>query len=129
MSITINIKKCEGYIWYSDETEPKEIYIDKPCEKVFQDTDNPFVIEAMLVDKDANVSHMIKYVDGQYIHSHFPVPEAETVIYLPNKMSKEPRIKKLKFIQVWKAVKDESCDGFETLVPAELVFAGFDKEG
>ena len=40
------------------------------------------VLGSMLVDKDANVSHMIKYVDGQYIHSHFPVPEAETITYL-----------------------------------------------
>lgn len=130
MAVSIRIQKCEGYVWESDKTEP-QVYRGTPCELMRLDTDNPFILEALLYDVESQISYMVKFIDGEhrvYKYNLFEsYDDASDVEYLPNRMN---GVGKLKFKQIWKKQKDELCNDFETLVPAELVFVGFadDKE-
>ena len=128
MSNTINIEKCEGYVWKSDAENP-QVFIDSPCNLVLDDNVNPFVLEAMLYDVQTQNSYMVKYVDGRHLIQKYNLFDkfdgvAETLM-LPNRMLGVPV---LKFKQIWKKEVDALCNGFETLKPAALVFAGFGKK-
>ena len=118
----------DGYLWFSDQQAPK-ILQNEEFELDIADNTNPFVIEGQLYDHSKMVSTSIKYIDGKYIvltkkveSSDFNRNDVEIKEFLPNRMSE---ISKLRFLQYWKATKDELCEGMEVLQPAELVFVGF----
>lgn len=117
----------EGYLWWSNAQEPKifknESLPDWPVE-----TDNPFIIEGNLVDKENQLTYAIRFIDGEYIVNRFELNELKDIefirkSYLPNRFPNS--VKKLCFKEFWKPVPDEFCNDMPVLKPAETVFVGF----
>lgn len=124
---TIKINQCEGYLWWSDQQEPK-VYQDEAIDICLDETKNPFVVEGQLYDKGEKKSYSIKYVDGQYLINIYEVkdedfnnPDNETKCYLSNRMVD----KRLKFLRYWEEKKDENCMGMPVLTFTKNVFVGF----
>ena len=121
----------DGYLWWSDQETPvvlrNETLISK--QKVWPEvTDNPFIIEGNLWNKDDQTSYLIRFIDGEYLVYEFKLkgnnPGSITKLeYLPNRMP--PDIKKLLFNEVWIKQPDPLCEGFEVLKPAFIAFVGF----
>lgn len=119
---TINIEKCTGYVWYSDQTSPK-VYQNEPLVLTLNEKENPFVVEANFTN--GKTSHSIRYVDGKYIyHSYNLSAEGEysEIKVFPQSM---PNVYKMLFRRYWKAEEDALCNGWDVLQPAELVFVKF----
>lgn len=129
MSRTINIEQCQGYIWKSDTDKP-QVFNDCACNLELDDSANPFILEAMLYDTQKQDSYMIKYVDGRHLVQEYNLfnkfDDVTEISVLPNRME---GVAAIKMKQFWKAKPDTICNGFETLTPAEIVFAGFKKVG
>ncbi|MCF0210471.1 MAG: TIGR04423 family type III CRISPR-associated protein [Bacteroidales bacterium] len=127
----IDKSKYIGYIWLSNATKPEIL----PSEGEL-DTDSveiPFIIEGQMVDKEKTKSISIKFVDGKTIVKEYNLvdyKEFEEEEFIPNRMDGK---EKLLFKRVWRIEKDDLCEGWEVLQPAELVFVGFkekeDKDG
>ena len=123
--ITLPKANYQGYIWYSDRTEPE--IIENEFELELSSETNPFIAEAFLLDIEKQISYSIKFVDGNYIFNVFKLDDADFKNYKTyegNRMGNRG----LKFSQRWKEVRDELCCGMMTRIPAEMVFVGFDKE-
>lgn len=123
--LTLPKANYQGYIWYSDRSEPEiietEFHID-----IASDT-NPFIAEAFLLDIDRQISHSIKFVDGEYLFNSFKLNDEDYSnykVYKGNHMNNRD----LRFTQRWKTVKDSLCCDMITRIPAEMVFVGFDKD-
>ncbi|MDR2475411.1 MAG: TIGR04423 family type III CRISPR-associated protein [Bacteroidales bacterium] len=119
-------KKCEGYIWYSDQPEPQiigaEVYVLE-----LDNNKNPFVVEGQIYSESEQKSVSIKYVDGKYIVKKYDLREIVGKVcneksFIPQRLG---GVAKIKFRQYWKEQEDEFCEGMKTLVPAECVFMGF----
>lgn len=133
----------EGYIWWSNEREPK---LCKACDTTVLELDdekNPFIVEALLWDKARGKSISVRFVDGQYVVGEYAVAEEDFTNqerttrkeFLALDTNKERAtqgkfrldgVSKLRFLQYWEAAKDGLCEGFETLQPGNLVFVGFE---
>ena len=124
---TIKINKCEGYLWWSDQQEPK-VYQDEQIDIILDETKNPFVVEGQLYDKEEKKSYSIKYVDGQYLINIYKVEDGD----LTN-MDNEPKCflsyrmggRWLKFLRYWEEKKDENCMDMPVLTFTKSVFIGF----
>lgn len=124
---TIKINKCEGYLWWSDQQEPK-VYQEELTDVCLEATQNPFVVEGQLYDKEEKKSYSIKHVDGQYLIYKYKVkdddlinPNNEIKSYLSNRMNG----RRLKFLRYWEAKEDENCMGMNVLTFTKNVFIGF----
>ena len=124
---TIQINKCEGYLWWSDQQKPK-IYDGNTLDICLDETKNPFVVEGQLYDKETKESYSIKYVDGLYLINIYKVTDEdlvnsvnETKCYLPNRMGD----RWLRFLRYWEEKEDESCMGMPVLTLTKNVFIGF----
>lgn len=124
---TIKINKCEGYLWWSDQQEPK-IYEGESLDLCFDETLNPFVVEGQLYDKEEKKSYSIKYVDGQYLiyinkveDNDLTNPDNETKCYLSNRMGD----RWLRFLRYWEEKEDENCMNMPVLTLTKNVFIGF----
>ena len=124
---TIKINKCEGYLWWSDQQEPK-VCQDEAIDICLDETKNPFVVEGQLYDKEEKMSYSIKFVDGQYLINIFKVeegdltnPDNETMCYFSNRMED----KWLKFLRYWEEKEDKNCMGMPVLTITKNVFIGF----
>lgn len=120
----------DGYIWYSDESNPK-VFQDEEFEFDTDKIENPFIIEGQLYDDQKKISYSIKFVDGKYVCKKYEVEstdfnkkDVEIKTFHANRMDDL----KLQFLQYWKEEDDELCEGMKVLQPAELVFIGFVKE-
>ena len=127
---TINIKNCEGYLWWSDQQEPK-VYDGDVLNISLDEAQNPFVVEGQLYDKEALKSYNIKYVDGQYLiniykveTSDFANKENELKCFLSNRMGG----RWLKFLHYWEEKKDENCMNMQVLTFTKHVFIGFKEQ-
>lgn len=127
---TINIKNCEGYIWWSDQQAPK-VYPNSPLDISLDETKNPFIVEGLLYDKDNKKSYSIKYVDGQYLTKEYNVeeqdfanPDNEQKSFLSNRMDG----RWLKFLRYWEEEKDENCMAMHVLTLTKNVFVGFNEK-
>lgn len=123
----IKIEKCEGYLWWSDQQQPK-VYHNEGIDKSFDETKNPFVVEGQLYDKEGKISYSIKYVDGQYHINIYEIkdedfnnPDNETKCYLSNRMGD----RWLKFLRYWEPKEDPNCEGMKVLKLTKNVFVGF----
>ena len=123
----IKINKCEGYLWWSNQQEPK-VCQDEAIDICLDETKNPFVVEGQLYDKEEKKSYSIKYVDGQYLINEFKVeeddltnPDNETKCYFSNRMEN----KWLKFLRYWEEKEDKNCMGMPVLTLTKHVFIGF----
>ena len=64
----IEAAKYKGYLWYSNEKEPKVFDGNEMVPEInLDEKENPFIIEGNLWDADNLMSIMIRYVDGKYI--------------------------------------------------------------
>lgn len=124
---TIKINNCEGYLWWSNQQEPN-VYQEEPIDICLEATQNPFVVEGQLYDKEEKKSYSIKYVDGQYFIKKYEVetedlthPDYEIMSYLSNRMDG----RWLKFLRYWEEVKDDNCMGMNVLKFTKNVFIGF----
>lgn len=123
-----NIKhgNYEGYLWYSDAIEPELFNNNKYPDLEIR---NPFIIEGFLFDKNQGLSYSIKFTDGQYIvNEYHPREDDENNPDVEIKEFYTHRIKghkKIKFLQYWRAEKDEFCMDKDVLQPQEMVFVGF----
>ncbi len=135
MSINIQLRNAQGYLWYSDQTEP-ETYNNEPVELLLDEKDNPFIIEGQLYSDEEKKSISIKFIDGEYVvktydlSAHrFVSPDSAVMTeggeeqYIAN--SRLNLSQPLNFIRVWKTVKDNINDNWKTLRPTGLVFKGF----
>ena len=120
----IDQSKYTGYLWYSDKQYPEIL----PTSGLFDANSvaNPFVVEGQLFDLDGTTSISIKFVDGKYFVKEYKLAEYEDLTdveeYIPNRIE---GVGKLLFKRVWREEKDELCENWEVLQPAELVFVGF----
>lgn len=121
--------KYEGYIWMSDSNKP-DVLNRKPIPEYIQweDGKNPFVIEALLFDRDNQMSYTVRYIDGVHKVFSTKVDDDELVgnaHYISKRMGDHH---KLRFFQRWKTDDDidNLCEGMPTLIPGELVFVGFE---
>ena len=122
----IEKSQYEGYLWYSNQPQPK-VLNNEVFELELSDDANPFIVEGLLFDGKISIS--IKYVDGHYITNHYKIQELENVkkeeqMYYSHRM----KGRQLKFYQFWRPIVDELCEKMEVLQPAELVFIGFHKK-
>ena len=124
---TIKINKCEGYLWWSDQQEPK-VYQEEPIDVCLEATQNPFVVEGQLYDKEEKISYSIKYVDGQYFIKKYTVkapdftnPDNEIKSYFSNRVDD----RWLKFLRYWEEKEDKNCMGMNVLTFTKNVFIGF----
>lgn len=123
----IDKSKYEGYIWESDKRDPELL----PSAGTINtdNVGNPFVIEGQLVDLGKTQSLSIKMVDGKYIVKEYKLSDyddckVEDYEYIPNRM---PGVERLCFKRAWREKKDDMCEGWNVLQPAELVFVGLKK--
>lgn len=135
MSINIQLRNAQGYLWYSDQTEPR-ISIDKDIELHLDEKINPFVIEGQLYSDEEKKSISIKFIDGKYIVKTYDF-NARRFIAPDSAVMTEGRVEQyiansrlnlsqpLNFIRVWKTVEDKINDNWRTLRPTGLVFKGF----
>ena len=116
----------QGYIWKSDCNEPI-VLSGKKITNELDECQNPFISEAQLFDKQHMKSYAVRYVDGKHYVKEFDVTESErkaAVAFEPKRNLKSSG--KLYFCQRWDSVKDDLCEGMETLIPSALIFTGFD---
>lgn len=143
-------KKYIGYLWLSDNPQPKEYHTPTDLKDVFKDfsdTTNPFIIEGQLcckeIDQNQKItiykSYSIKYADGQHIviecdltkipDSWVVNDERQFKRFIPNRL----QASKIVFIQYWKPEEENtinkeelSCLGMPVFAPGPLVFVGFE---
>ncbi len=126
---TIQINKCEGYLWWSDQQKPK-VYQDELIDICLDETENPFVVEGLLYDEENKESYSVKYVDGLYLINKYKVDESDFInidneekSYLSNRMDD----RWLKFIRYWEEKEDRNCMDMPVLTLTKNVFIGFDE--
>ena len=127
----IKNRKYSGYIWMSDEKEPK-ILNDE--EFVFSTIGtNPFIIEALLYCKEENVSLTIRHTGKYHIHeiqlNKYTNENLVDIAYLPHRLKDEKKaidVKKVCFKQLWTPENDANCEGWPVLKMKALVFTGFE---
>lgn len=122
---TINIDKCTGYVWYSDQTSPK-VYQNEPLVLTLNEKENPFVVEANFTDGET--SHSIRYVDGKYIHHSHSLSDPSEYTEIRVFPQSMPSVYKMLFRRYWIAEEDALCNGWPVLQPSELVFVKFIEE-
>lgn len=118
----------EGYLWMSNENKP---HVFSPAAVISHtplETQNPFVVEGYLYNKEQGVSISIKSLDGELCIHRFDVQEADfehenvkRILYLAHRMGN----KKLEFLRYWTAKPNEACLGMEVLTVEKMVFVGF----
>ena len=126
---TINIKNCEGYLWWSDQQSP-QVYKNEALDICLDEAKNPFVVEGQLYDKELHNSYSIKYIDGQYLIHLFKVEEQDFVNpdnELKNFLLNSNRMngRWLKFLHYWEEKNDENCMNMPVLTFTKNVFVGF----
>lgn len=125
---TIKKASYQGYIWYSDATDP--IVLDhEEFAAELDEQKNPFIIEGQLWNETGHESIGIKYADGKYYVDRKTITaedinknKGDIETYIAHRMS---GVAGLKFLRCWEANPDDQCNGFEVLVPAGWAFIGF----
>lgn len=125
----LQFNKCQGYLWYSDQSKPK-VYMDEAIELNLDKNINPFIVEGQLYSPDTQVSVSIKYVDGRYIVNRYApnekgegIEEGKIEQYIPNvRLGLKDKV--LYFSRLWEECEEKEYDGFKTLRPSSLVFKG-----
>ncbi len=113
----------QGYYWMSNDENPEHINgsFNPPA------TTNPFIIEAMLWDQDAQKSIMITHTGRCQIFEYdLKILEKEGKLedktYMPHRLE---GVKKVKFKQFWKEEKDPLCENMPVMQLKAQIFIGF----
>ncbi len=116
----------EGYIWMSNETEPKVLKNEKYDFSAI--SQNPFIIEGLLYDKTSQKSFHIQHVGECLIYEYnLDEVKSENLVpkeYLPHRLKE---VEKVCFKQIWEEEEDKNCEGFPVLNLKVIVFCGFKK--
>lgn len=118
----IEKSKYEGYIWYSDQQNPR-VLCAEDFELDVSNESNPFIIEGHLYDGKKSIS--IKYADGKYIVKQYLLEELSGEIEELSFVSHRMNGRILEFKQYWREENDVLCSGMPVLQAKELVFVGF----
>lgn len=120
-------RNYEGYVWLSNEKKPF-ILPDESFDFSTVEA-NPFVVEALLYDRDENKSIHVQYT-GEYQIFEYDLSKLEKSNcvekeYLPHRLQD---VEKVLFKQIWLPEKDENCAEFDVLKLKAIVFCGFKKK-
>lgn len=114
----------EGYVWMSDKEYP--IVLNSETYDFSKIKNNPFIIEALLFNKNENksihIQHTGEYQIFEYDLNGFEESNLVEKEYLPHRLKD---VNKVKFRQIWLPEEDENCAGFEVLKLKAIVFCGF----
>lgn len=120
----------EGYLWRSNENNPRIFAPAAVIDRTLLEGLNPFVAEGYLYNKEQGVSISIKSLDGELCTHRFLVNAADfhsedvtPVEYHAHRMDG----KRLHFLRYWAAKPNEACLGMEMLTVEKMVFVGFKK--
>ena len=123
--------KYEGYIWWSDQTQPQVLLDEEFDVEGLKDDINPFLIEGQLWNAADGISISIRYADGRHIIKNHLVTSVDlqgtSTVTRERYISHIKGVGRLCFLRYWKAEEDELCEGFKALRPEKLVFVGFEK--
>jgi CRISPR type III-associated protein (TIGR04423 family) len=115
----------EGYLWKSNADSP-QVFHDETLLAWPAKTDNPFIIEGNLYNRELDISYSIRFIDGVYYVNKFEMKGSELGFsakrFLPKRID---GIQHLCYRQYWIPVNDELCEDMEVLKPAMNVFVGF----
>jgi CRISPR type III-associated protein (TIGR04423 family) len=117
----------EGYIWLSDQKNP--IILNNESFDFTSIGINPFVVEALLFDKNNNISIHVQQA-GIYIITAYNLTGLaqqigsiiEDKAYLPHRLN---GVKKVNFKQIWLPEADENCADMPVLTMKAIIFCGF----
>lgn len=120
-------RNYEGYVWLSNAKEP--ILLPDESFDFLTVEPNPFVIEALLFDKDEKKSIHVQYT-GEYQIFEYDLSKLEKSNYvekeyLPHRLKD---VEKVLFKQIWLPEKDKNCAGFDVLKLKAIVFCGFNNK-
>jgi CRISPR type III-associated protein (TIGR04423 family) len=123
----LNNIEFEGYVWLSDQEEPKILNNQTFDFSKYEEGSNPFIIEALLYkenDKSVHITHTGKYNIQSFDLNNLPQDsELVDVNYLPHRLE---GVKKVCFRQLWIPENDENCENMPVLKMKALIFVGFD---
>lgn len=125
----LNNIKYEGYVWLSNEPNPKILKDETFDFSKYVDGSNPFIVEALLKsgNKSIHIRHTDKYHIDQFDLDNLPdgakIEDTVDEQYLPHSLD---GVKKVNFKQLWVAEPDENCEGMSVLKMKALIFTGFD---
>ncbi len=128
----------EGYVWKSDSTKPILVNGRLPeCIHSLKETSNPYILEALLFDREKYMSYSIKNIDGKYIINKKEVPkqycQSSKELNLPDNITLKKYYgnrmegKRMVFLQYWAEEEDIFNKSIKVLRPAEVVFIGFEQ--
>ena len=121
-----------GYIWISDQSEPKLVNNEAFDFSVIKT--NTFIIEANLFAENESIGVLIKHIDGNHfilevdLSKAVDIPEYQFSDYEYIANPALNNTKKLKFKQYWNEEEDPLCEKLPVLKPAWRAFVGFGKE-
>lgn len=121
----------EGYYWVSDAKSPQKIVSSADLAKMKEYIGNPFIMEALLYDRQGNrsihvqhtgVHHVAEYDWNSFDDTIMVSDPKDVEVFLPQKIE---GVKGLNFSRVWKKESDPLCEGKEVLKMYAIVFTGF----
>lgn len=129
-------RNYQGYVWLSDQKEPKVLFDEEYDFSKHNETENPFIIEALLYAEDENISVSVKHTgkycihemdlrnlpEGAVLEEYADNDNKRKLQYLPHRL---PGVLKVKFKQLWLPVPDENCEDWDVLKMKVLIFTGF----
>ena len=125
----LNNIEFEGYVWLSDQEEPKILNNQTFDFSKYEEGSNPFIIEALLYNKETrksvHIMHTGKYHISEYDLKKYTDKNFVDVQYLPHRLE---GVNKVCFKQLWVPENDENCENMPVLKMQALVFTGFDCE-
>ena len=122
-------KKYQGYVWYSDQKEPKTLTGTSDFEFTVHEP-FPFVVEALLFCNEDNTSVMVRHSGKYYIteYEFSNLPDGAILVpksYLPHGLESKTKVC---FQQLWLPEIDLNCENMEVLILKAVIFSGFDKQ-
>ncbi len=123
----LNNVNFEGYVWLSNSEKPKVLKDTTFDFSKNEEGKNPFIIEALLFNKEKNKSYTIRHTGKYHINefdlSKYTSENLVDVEYLPHRLD---GVKKVCFKQLWLPEEDKNCLDMEVLKMKALIFTGFE---
>lgn len=118
-------KTYEGYVWGSDDKDPK-MYYGKEEVSISDNDVNGYIIEALLYCEENNTSLLIRHSGKYHIYEYdlkgLNEENLVSVEYLPHRLN---GVEKVCFKQLWLPEEDPNCENMKVLKMKALIFTGF----
>ncbi len=119
----------QGYICLSGSADITEITGGLPLFSGLEQKGN-FIFEANLYSKEKDFSVSIRQLDDKWLVKEKDKPlekfNAGKEAFIEQKLISRMDGKKMKFIELWQAEKDELCAGLDILKPKWIAFVGLE---